>query len=102
MENKWRALRYGIEGNLIDFGKQKEVPFRDLMLEFLDILDDVVEELGSREEIGYIRTMLEQGTGADRQLKVFHETNDLKEVVRYIIKETEAGVVPAEQQVFHA
>ena len=102
MENKWRALRYGIEGKLIDFGKQTEVPFRDLMLEFLDILDDVVEELGSRKEINYIRTMLDQGTGADRQLKVFRETNDLKEVVRYIIKETEAGVVPAVRQVTHA
>jgi len=96
MENKWRALRYGIDGHLIDFGKQKQIPFRDLMHEFLDIIADVVEELGSREEIAYIRTMLEQGTGADRQLKVFHETGDLKEVVKYIIEETETGVFQPE------
>jgi carboxylate-amine ligase len=98
MENKWRALRYGIDGHLIDFGKQKQIPFRDLMYEFLEIIDDVVEELGSREEIDYIRTMLEQGTGADRQLKVFHETGDLKEVVKYIIEETETGVFQPEAQ----
>ena len=92
MENKWRALRYGIDGSLIDFGKQIEVPFRDLMYEYLEVIDDVVDELGSREELNYIRTILDQGTGADRQLRVFRETGDLKEVVRYIIEETEAGV----------
>jgi len=93
MENKWRALRYGIDGNMIDFGKQKQVPFRELMLEYLEIIDDMVEELGSRKEIEYIRTILENGTGADRQLRVYHDTGDLKEVVKYIVQETEAGVV---------
>jgi glutamate---cysteine ligase / carboxylate-amine ligase len=99
MENKWRALRYGIDGNLIDFGKQVEVPFRDLMYEYLEVIDDVVDELGSREELNYIRTILDKGTGADRQLRVFHETGDLKEVVRYIIEETEAGVYTGEPSV---
>jgi len=94
MENKWRALRYGIEGKLIDFGKKIEVPERDLIHEYLDIIDDVVDELGSREEINYIHRMLEQGTGADRQLRVFQETGDLKKVVDYIICETEYNVVP--------
>lgn len=92
MENKWRALRYGIEGNLIDFGKQTQVPFRDLMQEYLEVIDDVVDELGSREELKYIQTILDGGTGADRQLKVFRETGDLKEVVKYIVSETEAGL----------
>ncbi|MBV9083008.1 MAG: carboxylate-amine ligase, partial [Acidobacteriaceae bacterium] len=94
MENKWRALRYGIEGKLIDFGKKIEVPERDLIHEYLNIVDDVVDELGSREEINYIHRMLEQGTGADRQLRVFQETGDLKKVVDYIICETEYNVVP--------
>ena len=96
MENKWRALRYGIDGKLIDFGKQTEVPFRDLMFEYLEVIDDVVDELGSREELNYIRTILDNGTGADRQLRVFRETGDLREVVKYIIEETEAGIVPRE------
>src|ERR1700692_659953 len=92
MENKWRASRYGLNGNLIDFGKQKEVSARELVLEYLEFVDDVVDELDSREELNYIHKILEVGTGADRQLRVFEETNDLKKVVDYIIEETEVGV----------
>ena len=92
MENKFRASRYGIQGKLIDFGKEEEVPVRDLMLEYLDLIDPVVDELESREEINYIHQMLEMGTGADRQLKVFEETGDLKKVVDYIVAETRVGV----------
>src|SRR5664279_3713730 len=92
MENKFRASRYGIQGKLIDFGKEEEVPVRDLMLEYLELIDDAVEELGSREEINYIHQMLKMGTGADRQLKVFEETGDLKKVVDYMVAETRVGV----------
>src|ERR1700726_1427579 len=92
MENKWRASRYGLDGKLIDFGKQKEVPAPDLVREYLEFVDDVVDELGSREELSYIHKILEEGSGADRQLRVFQETGDLKKVVDYIIEETEAGV----------
>ena len=96
MENKWRAARYGLEGKLIDFGKQMEVPARDLILEYLDFVDDVADELNSREELNYIREILEMGTGADRQLRVYQETGDLKNVVDYIIEETEVGVSETE------
>ena len=92
-ENKFRASRYGLDGKLIDFGKEAEVPERDLMLEYLELIDDVVDELGSREEINYIHEMLKMGTGADRQLKVFQETNDLTKVVDYIVSETKIGVM---------
>src|SRR6202451_3875658 len=92
MENKWRAARYGMDGKLIDFGKQKEVPARDLIREYLDFIDDVVDELDSREELNYIHEMLERGSGADRQLRVYAETGDLKKVVDYIIEETETGL----------
>ncbi|HXJ94494.1 MAG TPA: carboxylate-amine ligase [Terriglobia bacterium] len=92
MENKWRAARYGIEGQLIDFGKQTEVPFRSLAEEYLQFIDDVVDELDCREETHYLRRILSEGTGADRQLRVFEETQDLKKVVDYIIAETEVGL----------
>jgi glutamate---cysteine ligase / carboxylate-amine ligase len=92
MENKWRASRYGIDGKLIDFGKQTEVPFRDLAEEYLAFVDDVLDELGSRKEIEYIRTILREGTGADRQLRVYEKTQDLQKVVDYIIEETEVGL----------
>src|ERR1700710_2505613 len=78
MENKFRAVRYGLDGKLIDFGKQIEVPERELILEYLHFIDDVVPELESRSAINYIYKMLEQGSGADRQLKVYRETGDLK------------------------
>jgi len=91
-ENKFRASRYGLDGKLIDFGREQEVPVRDLMLEYLDLIDDVVDELGSREEINYIHEMLKMGTGADRQLKVYQETGDMKKVVDFMIAETRVGV----------
>lgn len=92
MENKWRAARYGLDGKMIDFGKQLEVPVRPLIEEYLQFVDDVVDELGSREEVNYIRTILDRGTGADRQLQIWRETGDLKKVVDYITYETEAGL----------
>jgi len=95
MENKWRAARYGINGKMIDWGKQTQVPVRDLILEYLDFVDDVVDELGSREEIEYVHKIMESGSGADRQIRVFEETGDLKKVVDYIIEETEVGVAEA-------
>jgi glutamate---cysteine ligase / carboxylate-amine ligase len=96
MENKWRASRYGMDGKLIDFGKQIEVPARDLIREYLEFVDDVVDELDSREELNYIHTMLDEGSGADRQLRVYRETGDLKKVVDYIIEETELGLTDTE------
>lgn len=95
-ENRWRAARYGINGKMIDFGKQTEVPIRDLVLELLGFVDDVVDDLNSRSEIGYITKIMEMGTGADRQLQVFKETGDLKRVVDYIIEETHFGLAESE------
>ncbi len=92
MENKFRAVRYGLDGKMIDFGKQTEVPVRDLIIEYLAFIDYVLDELGSRSEIAYIHTMFREGSGADRQLKVFHEINDLKAVVDYMASETKAGL----------
>lgn len=92
-ENKWRAARYGIGGKLIDFGKQEEVDCKALIHELLDFVDDVVDELGSRHEIQYVHQMLEQGSGADRQLAVYEANNgDLRKVVDYIVEQTNSGL----------
>jgi len=91
-ENKWRASRYGLDGRLIDFGKQVEVDTRVLIAELLDFVDDVVDDLGSRSAINYIRTILEHGTGADRQLAIFNETGNMEKVVDYITDETVRGL----------
>jgi carboxylate-amine ligase len=83
-ENKWRAGRYGIDGSLIDFGKETEVNTRTLILELLDFVDDVVDELGCRDSLQFIHRILEHGTGADRQIKVFDKNKNMVEVVDYI------------------
>ena len=91
-ENKWRAVRWGLDGKMIDFGKQKEVPVRDLIRELLDFVDDVLDPLGSRQEIEHIHTILERGTSADEQLQVYRETGDLKAVVDRLIERTMENV----------
>ena len=83
-ENKFRASRYGLDGNMIDFGKEEEVNTKDLIYELLNFIDDVVPHLGSREAINYVHEILKDGTGADRQLKVQEETSSLVKVVDYI------------------
>jgi glutamate---cysteine ligase / carboxylate-amine ligase len=83
-ENKWRAGRYGIDGSLIDFGKQAEVNTRVLIYELLNFVDDVVDQLGSRHIVNYVTQMMEQGTGADRQLAIYKQTQKMDTVVDYI------------------
>ncbi|WP_114792081.1 carboxylate-amine ligase [Niabella yanshanensis] len=83
-ENKWRASRYGLDGYLIDFGKEEEVNTRALIYELLDFVDPVIPHLGSRHRIDYVHKILENGTGADRQLAIFEETKDLAQVAKYI------------------
>lgn len=92
-ENKSRAARFGVHGQLIDFGKGEEVPYPELLDELLEFVDDVVDELGSRADVEYAREIMRRGTGADRQLAVFEKSGDLRDVVDYIILETKHGVV---------
>ena len=93
-ENKWRAVRYGLDGNLIDFGKQRELPARDLVAEMIEwFIGDVIDELGSRAEVEYAYQIMRDGTSAHRQLAVFEQTGDLKAVVDQLIRETEEGVL---------
>jgi carboxylate-amine ligase len=91
-ENKWRASRYGIDGYLIDFGKEEEINTRVLLYELLDFVDDVVDHLGSRHRLAYLHKILEGGTGADRQLKVYEDTKDMKSVAGFIQEQYLAGI----------
>jgi glutamate---cysteine ligase / carboxylate-amine ligase len=93
-ENKWRAVRYGLDGKLIDLGKQEELPARALIKELIEwFIADVVDELGSRKEVEYAYRIMEEGTSADRQLATFRETGSLRAVVDQLIRETAEGVV---------
>jgi carboxylate-amine ligase len=91
-ENKWRAVRYGLDGKLIDFGQRQQLPARDLIHELVDYVDDVLDELGSRREVEYAYTILEHGSSADRQLATFERTGSLEAVVDQLIQETVEGV----------
>ena len=94
MENKWRAARYGIAGSLIDFGREVEVPERQLLDEYLALVDDAVDELGSRGDIEHVRWIMQHGTGADRQLAQFERSGgDLRSVVQFMADETRGRAV---------
>jgi glutamate---cysteine ligase / carboxylate-amine ligase len=92
MENKFRAVRYGLDGKLIDFGREEECDERQLIGQYLEFIGETVQELGLEREMNTIRNILETGSGADRQLKVWRETGDLKAVVDYMAAETRAGL----------
>jgi carboxylate-amine ligase len=92
-ENKWRAVRYGLDGSLIDFGKQQAVPARQLLPELVEFVDEVVDDLGSRSAVEYAYKIIAEGTSADRQLAAYHASDgDLKAVVEQICHETLEGV----------
>ena len=87
-ENKWRATKDGIHSNLLDLGKMKETPYKKLINEMLEFVDEVVDDLGSRKYIDNISNILNNGTSADRQIEIYNEKKDLKSVVDHLIRET--------------
>lgn len=99
-ENKWRAVRYGVQGKLIDFGKEEEVPLPELIDELIDLVDDVVDDLDSREAVEYARVIARNGSSADRQLRVYRsrladgasEREALIAVVDHLVEETRGGL----------
>lgn len=92
-ENKWRAVRFGLEGDLLDLGRQEAITARSLIREMIEwFIGDVIDELGSRKDVEYAFKILEHGTSADRQLATFERTGDLKSVVDQLISETEEGL----------
>src|SRR5437773_1061219 len=87
-ENRWRAARYGIDGKLIDFGREAEVETRSLLNELLEFVSTEVNELGSKKEMAHIERIMREGTGADRQLAILERTNDMKAERDQIVRET--------------
>ena len=91
-ENKWRAVRYGIDTKLIDFGKQEEVPTAELIAELLEFVSEAADIFKSHDELDRVRAILKEGTSADKQLRVFNETKDIKAVVDHLIEQTSLGL----------
>jgi len=89
-ENKWRAVRYGLEGKLIDFGLEQSLPARDLVRELVARVEPFGAKLNSVDELAHVHTMLERGSSAEQQLKVWQTSNqDTKAVVDFLVAETE-------------
>jgi glutamate---cysteine ligase / carboxylate-amine ligase len=91
-ENRWRATRYGIDGKLIDFGREAEVETRSLLNELLQFVSTEVAELGSQREMAHIERIMREGTGADRQLATWERTHEMKSVIDQIVAETYEGL----------
>ena len=91
-ENRWRASRYGIDGKLIDFGREAEVETRSLLNELIEFISTEIVELGSVRELEHVERIMREGTGADRQLATWERTHDMKTVVDQIVGETYEGL----------
>lgn len=100
-ENKWRAVRYGLDGKLVDYGKVEAVPVRFLLRELVQFVDDVLDDLGSRRDVEHVYTIIEDGTSADRQLATYRKAKAggatdeeaLHAVVDHLVTETLRGVL---------
>lgn len=91
-ENKWRALRYGTDGKLIDFGMGMERPFADLVKEMVDLVEETTTIFGTQEHMKTILKIAREGTSAHRQIEVYDKTGDLKNVVDFLMTETMKGI----------
>jgi carboxylate-amine ligase len=89
-ENKWHAMRSGLDAEVIDFAQGRRLTMRDSVSELLDFVDEVVDELGSRPEMNYLRGLLEdpRGTGADRQIALYQETGSIDDVIQFLMQQT--------------
>jgi glutamate---cysteine ligase / carboxylate-amine ligase len=87
-ENKWLAARHGLDGQLVDLPKTDRVPVGDLARRLMKRLRPHAEELGSATELEGLEDILENGTGASRQIVVYEANHDLREVVREVLDAT--------------
>jgi glutamate---cysteine ligase / carboxylate-amine ligase len=95
-ENKWLAARYGLEAPLMDLarGRRNRISAAQVVRRTLKEIEPHARELGSDRELEGIREILAQGSGSDRQLRVFNANRDIVEVVREIADATEVAAAP--------
>lgn len=93
-ENKWRAMRWGLDAEALDFVHGRRLSMRQSIHGLLDFVSDVLDDLGSRDEITYLRTFLTdpRGTGADRQIALYQQTGSINAVIRLLMQQTMQGI----------
>ncbi|MXZ21972.1 MAG: YbdK family carboxylate-amine ligase [Caldilineaceae bacterium SB0665_bin_25] len=92
-ENKWRAVRYGLKGKLLDFGIEQEVPIGDLLHELLERVEPVLDRLNCREEVAHVHTIMQRGASSEQQRHVWRQSGeDGKAVVDFLVSQTEQSL----------
>ena len=92
-ENKWRAVRYGLKGKLLDFGIEQEVAIGDLLHELLERVEPVLDRLNCREEVSHIHTIMQRGASSEQQRHVWRQSGeDGKAVVDFLVSQTEQSL----------
>lgn len=100
-ENRWRAQRYGIDGDgLVDFGKGRVEPYAVLLEELLGLVAEDAAALNCEAELAHCRHILDRGTSAHRQRAVFEaalgtgadRAEALRAVVDMLVAETVHGI----------
>jgi glutamate---cysteine ligase / carboxylate-amine ligase len=85
-ENKWSAQRYGMSGDFVDHGSHESVPTREVLTGWLERL-----ESRTKRDLSVVGRLLDEPTGADRQLEVWRETHSTWEVARDVAERTRAA-----------
>ena len=93
-ENKWCAMHDGLDAEVIDFVQGRRLMMRESISDLLDFVDEVIDDLGSRHEIDYLRRLLydPQGTGADRQIALYEQTGSMEAVIQLLMQQTMQGI----------
>jgi carboxylate-amine ligase len=91
-ENKWRAVRYGLDGELVDLEHDTERPAREAVAALVELARPAAGRLGCRTELDEVEGILRRGTGADEQLRVHAEEGSLLAVARWLAAQTVDGL----------
>jgi len=99
-ENRWRAMRYGIDGELLDLARGELIGFAELTRELIALVREDAKELGCLGEVEHLETILTRGTSAQRQIRTYEEARAagasareaLQAVVDFLIRETKANL----------
>jgi len=87
-ENKWRAVRYGMDADFYDFAAGRELQARSLARALIEELRPIAQDLGCEEELVDVLEIAELGTGAELQRAAFGRSGSLEGVVDYLIENT--------------
>jgi carboxylate-amine ligase len=87
-ENKWRAIRYGLDAYLHDFFTGQSITARDAIRDLIRALRHVSQDLRCEAELEGVLGIVEVGTGAEKQRAVFGEHGSPEDVVEYLVAAT--------------